>query len=33
MDYKIEVITLAVSEVDKALEFYTRRAGFALNVD
>ena len=30
MDYKVEVITLAVSDVDKSLEFYTRQAGFAL---
>jgi catechol 2,3-dioxygenase-like lactoylglutathione lyase family enzyme len=33
MDYKIEVVTLAVSDVDKALEFYTRQAGFTLDVD
>ena len=33
MDYKIEVVTLAVSDVDKSLEFYTRQAGFALDVD
>ncbi|HEY2264275.1 MAG TPA: VOC family protein [Streptosporangiaceae bacterium] len=33
MDYKVEVITLAVSDVDKSLEFYTRQAGFALDVD
>ena len=33
MDYKIEVVTLAVSNVDTSLEFYTRQAGFALDVD
>jgi catechol 2,3-dioxygenase-like lactoylglutathione lyase family enzyme len=33
MDYKVEVITLAVSDVDKSLEFYTRQTGFALDVD
>jgi catechol 2,3-dioxygenase-like lactoylglutathione lyase family enzyme len=33
MDYRIEVITLAVSDVDRALRFYTEQAGFALDVD
>lgn len=33
MEYKIEVVTLAVNDVEKAKEFYTRRAGFALDVD
>jgi catechol 2,3-dioxygenase-like lactoylglutathione lyase family enzyme len=33
MDYKIEVITLSVTDVDRALEFYTRQAGFLLDVD
>ena len=33
MDYKIEVATLAVSDVDQALEFYTAKVGFALDVD
>ncbi|TDP98018.1 VOC family protein [Labedaea rhizosphaerae] len=33
MDYRIEVLTLAVSDVDRALEFYTERLGFALDVD
>ena len=33
MDYKIEVVTLAISDVDKSLEFYTRQAGFALDID
>lgn len=30
---KIEVITLSVSDVDKALAFYTEQVGFALDVD
>ena len=33
MDYKIEVITLSVTDVDRALEFYTQQAGFSLDVD
>jgi catechol 2,3-dioxygenase-like lactoylglutathione lyase family enzyme len=33
MDYKIEVIILSVTDVDRALEFYTQQAGFSLDVD
>jgi catechol 2,3-dioxygenase-like lactoylglutathione lyase family enzyme len=33
MDYQLQVITLSVSDVDKAAAFYTRQAGFALDVD
>ena len=33
MGYQLQVVTLPVSDVDKAVEFYTRRAGFALDVD
>lgn len=33
MDYRIEVITLPVSDVDRALRFYTEQVGFALDVD
>jgi catechol 2,3-dioxygenase-like lactoylglutathione lyase family enzyme len=33
MDYQLQVITLSVSDVDKAAVFYTRQAGFALDVD
>ena len=33
MEYLIEVITVPVSDVDKALAFYTERAGFSLDVD
>jgi catechol 2,3-dioxygenase-like lactoylglutathione lyase family enzyme len=33
MDYAVEVITLPVSDVDRATRFYVERAGFALDVD
>lgn len=33
MDYQLQVITLSVSDVDKAATFYTRQAGFTLDVD
>jgi catechol 2,3-dioxygenase-like lactoylglutathione lyase family enzyme len=33
MDWQLQVVTLPVSDVDKAKEFYTRQAGFALDVD
>lgn len=33
MDLKVEVITLPVADVDRAKEFYTRQAGFVLDVD
>ena len=33
MDYRIQVITVPVSDVDEALAFYTQQAGFALDVD
>jgi catechol 2,3-dioxygenase-like lactoylglutathione lyase family enzyme len=33
MDYPIEVITLPVSDVDRAVRFCTERAGFVLDVD
>jgi catechol 2,3-dioxygenase-like lactoylglutathione lyase family enzyme len=33
MDYQLQVITLSVSDVDKAAEFYTEQAGFTLDVD
>ncbi len=33
MDYHIEVISLPVSDVDLAVQFYTERAGFILDVD
>jgi catechol 2,3-dioxygenase-like lactoylglutathione lyase family enzyme len=33
MDYKIEVITIPVTDVDKASAFYTQQVGFAMDVD
>jgi len=33
VNYKIEVIILPVSDVDRSLAFYTEQAGFALDVD
>lgn len=33
MDWKLEVIVLPVSDVDRAKEFYTERVGFGLDVD
>ncbi|MFD3376648.1 MULTISPECIES: VOC family protein [unclassified Streptomyces] len=33
MDYRLEVVTLSVSDVDQASEFYTQKAGFVLDVD
>ena len=33
MDYKIEVVTVPVSDVDRAAAFYTQKAGFTLDVD
>jgi catechol 2,3-dioxygenase-like lactoylglutathione lyase family enzyme len=33
MDYQLQVITLAVSDVDEAAAFYTQQVGFTLDVD
>jgi catechol 2,3-dioxygenase-like lactoylglutathione lyase family enzyme len=33
MDWKIELIVLPVSDVDRALRFYTDQLGFHLDVD
>lgn len=33
MDYQLQVVTLAVSRVGKAIAFYTEQAGFTLDVD
>ncbi|MGW0086804.1 VOC family protein [Streptomyces sp. NPDC003393] len=33
MHYKLEVVTLSVSDVDQALRFYTEKVGFALDID
>lgn len=33
MDYRLELVLLPVSDVDKAKDFYTEQLGFALDVD
>jgi predicted enzyme related to lactoylglutathione lyase len=33
MDYQLQVITLPVSDADRAAAFYTQQAGFTLDVD
>jgi predicted enzyme related to lactoylglutathione lyase len=33
MDWKLEVVVIPVSDVDRAKTFYTEKAGFDLNVD
>ncbi|MFI9384634.1 VOC family protein [Kutzneria sp. NPDC052558] len=33
MEFRIEVLTLPVTDVDRALRFYTDQVGFALDVD
>jgi predicted enzyme related to lactoylglutathione lyase len=33
MDYKLEVVTIPVTEVDRASAFYTEQVGFTLDVD
>ncbi|MEA5367674.1 VOC family protein [Amycolatopsis sp., V23-08] len=33
MDYRIEVVTLPVADVDRAARFYTEQAGFTLDID
>jgi catechol 2,3-dioxygenase-like lactoylglutathione lyase family enzyme len=33
MAYQLQVITLSVSDVDKAAVFYTQQAGFTLDID
>jgi catechol 2,3-dioxygenase-like lactoylglutathione lyase family enzyme len=33
MDYRIQVVTVPVTDVDQAAVFYTQQAGFALDVD
>jgi predicted enzyme related to lactoylglutathione lyase len=33
MDYQLQVITLSVSDIDKAAAFYSQQAGFTLDVD
>jgi catechol 2,3-dioxygenase-like lactoylglutathione lyase family enzyme len=33
MDYKLEVVLVPVSDVDRAKDFYTEKCGFTLDVD
>jgi len=33
MDYKLELVLVPVSDVDRAKSFYTERMGFNLDVD
>lgn len=33
MDWKIEVVTIPVSDIDRAIEFYAGRVGFELDID
>jgi catechol 2,3-dioxygenase-like lactoylglutathione lyase family enzyme len=33
MDWKLEVVVVPVSDVDRAKDFYTQKAGFHLDVD
>jgi catechol 2,3-dioxygenase-like lactoylglutathione lyase family enzyme len=33
MDYKLELIVIPVSDMDRAKEFYSERAGFSVDVD
>jgi catechol 2,3-dioxygenase-like lactoylglutathione lyase family enzyme len=33
MDWKLEVVTIPVSDVDRAIDFYAEKAGFELDID
>ncbi len=33
MDWKIEVVTIPVSDLDRAIDFYAQKLGFALDID
>jgi catechol 2,3-dioxygenase-like lactoylglutathione lyase family enzyme len=33
MDFKIEVVTVPVTDVDRSLRFYAEKAGFAVDID
>ena len=33
MDYRLELVLIPVTDVDRAKAFYTGQAGFGLNVD
>ena len=33
MDWKIEVVTVPVSDLDRAMQFYAEKVGFAVDID
>ena len=33
MDWKLEVVTVPVSDLDRAIEFYAEKMGFAVDID
>ena len=33
MDWKIEVVTIPVSDIDRAIDFYAQRVGFEVDID
>jgi predicted enzyme related to lactoylglutathione lyase len=33
MDWKIEVVTIPVSDLDRAMQFYAEKVGFAVDID
>ena len=33
MDWKIEVVTISVSDIDRARDFYAEKVGFAVDID
>jgi hypothetical protein len=33
MDWKIEVVTVPVSNLDRAMQFYAEKIGFAVDID
>ena len=33
MDWKIEVVTIPVSDIDRARDFYAEKVGFAVDID
>ena len=33
MDWKIEVVTVPVSDIDRAIDFYAEKVGFAVDID
>ena len=33
MDWKIEVVTIPVSDVDRARDFYVEKVGFEVDID